>query len=181
MTFFKTQSYGCLSVVFCCFFFFFCGGIKEIQETTHVHSIIDHFIVYSFFLGGGVKTETCQYLFVHAYIYIYVWSRVPCCYPPYGPPGPPAPGPRPRAPGSWHLQKEPLGSYLWNPTPLRSYGNHCPCVSTGESLFQGFLCGAKWISQPSTVALGFKRLGTKLYTRFSVVKTAFICKGSWRL
>ena len=38
-----------------------------------------------------------------------------------------------------------------NPAPLGNHGNHCLLVFTRESSFQGFLGGAKWISQPSTV------------------------------
>ena len=52
------------------------------------------------------------------YIYIYIWSRVPCCYPPpppygMGPPAPPPrpPGPRSRA-RSCHLRSHP------HPDPL---------------------------------------------------------------
>ena len=51
-------------------------------------------------------------------MYIYIWSRVPCCYPPpppygMGPPGPP--------PGSCHLRShphpDPLNSHPDTPTP----------------------------------------------------------------
>ena len=51
----------------------------------------------------------------------------------------------------------PLSAILWMDEILHHQAtmrHHCLLVFTGESIFQGFSGGAKWISQPSTVATG---------------------------